>query len=146
MALLDSGSILVLSSFGTPLYSARGLTQTLTPIDGFFDVRRDINGNLVDIADQRFRKYKTTITCQDQQPPSIDQLKIGTIVTVDCVSELSYVAASGSPQKTPVAGSVRTVGDYVFYRPRINMMVTSFTVDTDEWAADISWTLELEEV
>lgn len=140
------GSLLVLSSLGIPLYSARGLTQTLTPIQQGFDVRRDINGNLVDLSNSSFRKYSSTITCRDMNSPSIDGLYVGQVVTVDCVAELSYITTGGTPSRTVVSNSSRVVGDYTFYRPQLQMMITNYSISADEYAADVSWQLDLEEV
>jgi hypothetical protein len=67
-------------------------------------------------------------------------------VTVGCISELSYLTAGGSPARTPVTGSSRTEGAYTFYRPSLTMRVVTFSQDTDEYGAETSWSLELEEV
>lgn len=141
-----SDTLLVLSSLGMPLYAARGLTQTLEPIDAAFDLRRDINGALVDISSSIFRKYKSTITCKDFNAPPLDGLYIGQSVTVDCVAELCYATSGGSAARTPVTNSSRTLGDYTFYRPQLSMYVTGFSTSTDEWNADVAWQLDLEEV
>lgn len=146
MTLPAEGTLLVLSSMGVPLYSARGLTQTLTPIQGAFDLRRDINGDLVDISNAAFRKYASTITCRDFNTPAVDGLYVGQVLTVSCVAELSYATSGGSPSRTVVSGSSRTVGSYTFYRPQMNMMVTGYSTSADEWAGDVSWQLDLEEV
>lgn len=146
MALPEEGTLLVLSSMGVPLYSARGLTQTLTPIEQAFDQRRDINGTLVDISVSAFRKFKSTITCNDFNAPALDGVFIGQVLTVSCVSELSYPTSGGSPSRSVVSGSSRTLGAFTFYRPQMNMMVTGFNTSTNEWGADVAWQLDLEEV
>lgn len=146
MTLPTEGTLLVLSSMGVPLYSARGLTQTLEPIQQAFDMRRDINGDLVDISSSAFRKYQSTITCRDFNTPAIDGLTIGQVLTVSCVAELSYKTTGGSATRTPVTNSSRTVGDFTFYRPSLSMMVTGYSASTDEWAGDVAWQLDLEEV
>lgn len=140
------GTLLVLSSLGVPLYSARGLTQTLNPIQQSFDMRRDINGNLYDVSNPNFRKYSSTISCRDMNAPSIDGLEVGQIVTVDCVAELSYATSGGSPSRTVVSGSSREVGNFTFYRPKLQMMITNYSISSDEYAADVSWQLDLEEI
>ena len=55
-----------------PPYSARGLTQTLEPIEASVQLRRTVNGALADLSYEPFRKYKSTISCQDQEPPAVD--------------------------------------------------------------------------
>ena len=137
---------LTLSGIGVPPYSVRGATQTLQPIDAAQQLRRTINGALVDISRAEFRKYRSTITCTDQQPPAVDGVWPGQIVTVGCISELSYKTAGGVAARAVVSGSSRTEGDYTFYRPQLTMRVVSFSQDTDEYGASVAWSLELEEV
>lgn len=137
-------TLLVLSGMGIPPWSARGLTQTLEPIDAAAQLRRTVNGALVDVAQTAFRKYKSTITGGDQQPPALEAIWPGTELTVDCIAELAYETMTGSPART-VAGT-RTEGDFTFYRPRLTMKVTGFQISTDEWGAKVGWTLSLEEV
>ena len=112
-------TLLVLTGVGVPSYSARGLTQTLEPIEAAAQLRRSINGDLLDLSYGPFRKYKSTISCQDQEPPAFDGVWPGRVITVDCVAELSY-PAGGSPTRPVVSGSARTEGTFVFYRPLLN--------------------------
>ena len=49
-------SMLTLSGVGVPPYSARGLTQSLEPIDGAAQLRRTVNGALADLSYEPFRK------------------------------------------------------------------------------------------
>lgn len=138
-------TILVLSGIGVPDYSARGLTQTLNPIDGAAQARRTINGELVDFSFDQFRKFTSTISCTDQQPPATDGVWPGQMVTVECVQELCY-PDGGTPSRTPVSGSERTVNGFTFYRPILFMMVMAFNQSTVEFGADVSWSMELEEI
>src|SRR3954451_87433 len=114
-----SETLLVLSGIGVPDYSARGLTQTLEPIEASASLRRTINGALKDLSYAQFRKYKSTISCQDQESPAVDGIWPGLIATVDCVPELSHPAAA-SPSRPVVAGSARTAGTFVFFRPQLH--------------------------
>jgi hypothetical protein len=66
-----SGTVLTLSGIGVPPYSARGLTQTLEPIDAAAQLRRTVNGALRDFGYTPFRKYRSTISCADQEPPAV---------------------------------------------------------------------------
>ena len=45
----DKRTMLVMSVMGVPLYSARGLSRTLEPIDASKDMRRSINGVLTNV-------------------------------------------------------------------------------------------------
>ena len=138
--------VLTLSGIGVPPYSARGASQTLEPIGSSQQLRRTINGELIDISRAEFRKYRSTISCVDQQPPAIDGVWPGQVLTVGCISELSYLTAGGAPARPLVSGSSRTEGDYTFYRPSLTMRVVAFSQDTDEYGAAVSWSLQLEEV
>lgn len=139
-------TVFALSTLGVPLYAARGLTQTLDPIEASKQYGRTIDGALVDLSVSQFRKYRSTVTCSDQRPLALDGIFPGQVYTVDCVAELSYKTSGGSPARTPVAASSYTEGDYTFYRPQLSMMITSYSEQVDEYGAVVSWTLELEEV
>jgi hypothetical protein len=138
-------TLLVLTGLGLPPFSARGLSQTLELIEASASLRRTINGELQDLSLPQFRKYRSTISCADQRTPATDGVFPGAEVTVDCVFELSY-PVGGSPQRIVVPGSERTEGDFVFYRPRLVMRVTEYSVSQDEYGATAQWSLTLEEV
>jgi hypothetical protein len=146
MPLPTVGTLLVLSYIGVPLYSARGLTQTLTPIQQATDLRRDINGNLVDLSLAQFRKYASKITCRDFNAPALDGIWPGQVLTVSCVAELAVPA--GAPlARAAVAGSIRVQADgFIFYRPLLQMMVSAISLSEEEYQADYAWELSLEEI
>jgi hypothetical protein len=145
--LRTKGTILVLTGMGIPFYSAREIDQTLTPIEGARSSRRDVNGTLVDLTFDNFRKYASTISSSSVRPPSSDGIWPGMVLTVDCVAELSYpTGASGFPTKTVVPESSFEEDGYTFYRPRLAMMVMNLSMSASEWTAGRTWTLELEEV
>lgn len=130
-------------------YSIRGATQTLSLImDNAMgtQIRRTINGGLMDLTYNQFRKYKSVISCTDYEAPAFDGAKQGSIVLVECIAELAYKTAGGSPQRSVVSGSSRVQGDYTFYRPVLTMMVVNFSQSFDEWESRYQWSLELEEV
>lgn len=140
-------TVLELTGMGIAPYSTRGATQTLEPIGAASaGIYRDVNGGLHNVGSGSFQKYRSTIQCQDQRPAILDGVWPGKAVTVKCIQELSYVTAGGSPARTVVSGSSRTEGDLTYYRPQLSMMVTGFSVQTDEYGADVSWRLDLEEV
>lgn len=138
--------ILVIAGLGVPLYSARDVEQSLDPIQGAGEFERDVNGNLVDLSAPQFKKYKSTISCKDTEAPAFDGVPVGTEVTVDCIRELPYLTASGTPSRTVVEGSERVVGSWTYYRPRLEMVVTNFTSGENENERAVSWSIDLEEV
>ncbi len=139
-----SETLLVITGLLTP-YSARGLTQTLEPIAGSAVMRRTVNGALVDLSVAQMRKYRSTISCSDQNAPALGSVWPGALLTVDCVVELAYLTATGAAERPVVAGSSRVEGDWTFYRPQLSMRVVRHTVNRDEWNAEVGWSLELEE-
>jgi len=129
-------------------YSARNLTQTyelLTGGGGSAWLRRDINGYMRSIADTRFRKYSSTITCRDGVTPCLDDAWIGTTCEVSCAFEFNY-PTGGTPARPVVSGSSRTEGDITFYRPLLLMMIADIKNSFQEWAAQHAWSIRLEEV
>lgn len=132
---------------GVPPYSARGIHQTLDPIEAVRNkVKRTVNGGLRDVSPPQMRKYKSEITCQDQEAPAIDGIWNGMTFLVGCVEELGFATAGGVPQRPVVPGSERIEGDTTYYRPLLQMMVTDFSLDRDEWNAETGWKLVLEEI
>jgi hypothetical protein len=148
MPLPAEGTLLVLSGMGIPLYSARGLSQSLRPIGATAHAERTVNGTLVDLSAAQFRKFASTISCSDQRAPAIDDIWPGMIVTVDCVATLAYPSASSGAGgiRDAVEGSEITEGNFTHYRPRLEMMVMDYAEQVDEWGAVVAWSLELEEV
>ncbi len=147
MALDTTGTILTISDGKSllPLYSARGLTQTLAPIDGAFFQERTVNGELIDLSVSRFRKFKSTISATDVRPPSRDDVWPGRLVTVNCAYLLSYQTVGGTPSRDVVAGSSFVEGDFTFYRPSITFMIGRSSGSFEEWEAGYAWRLEMEE-
>lgn len=134
---------------GVPLYCCRGLHGTLRPIDlaqGADKLRRTVNGTLVSVAAPQMRKYQLEATGDDQEPPAFDGLWAGLEVEVDCHVEMAYLTAGGSPERTPVAGSVRVSGDYTIYCPSLACRVVEWSIDRAEWDAQVSWAITLEEI
>jgi hypothetical protein len=141
-----SGTLLVISGNGIADYSARGLTQTLDPIDASSMLVRTVNGVLIDLSPVRMRKYKSTITCTDTETPALDGIWPGMQLTVDCVAELGYATATGAPGRTVVPDSPRVAGAWTYYRPRLEMRVVNYTTSRDEYDALTEWSLDLEEI
>ena len=145
----NADTLLSISSFGTMLYQARGLTQTLEVISEATQLERFIDGTLGDLSAPQFRKYASTITCpSDVEAPPLDGVWPGMEVTVECVVGLSYLTSSGNgPHNRPeVSGSSYVLGAYTFYRPVLVMRVRKVQTHFDEWKCIVGWTIELEEV
>jgi hypothetical protein len=143
----NSFTVLRMVGVGVPPYSARGVKQSLAVIDQASQMRRTVNGTLIDISFSGFRKYKSTISGTDQRPPNFDGKWPGLTVVVDCIAELSYTPDEGeTPQRTVVPGSDTTEGAHVTYRPRLTMKIVALSIDEDEYGASIAWSMDLEEV
>jgi len=132
---------------GVAPYSARGLKGSLSLIDGIGggNLRRTINGTLLDLNPPQMRKYVLEISGDDQAPPALDGVWPGMEVVVDSNVELAFLTG-GSAGRTMVPGSERFEGAYTYYCPRFTMLVVKLQVERDEWAAAVSWNLTLEEV
>jgi len=150
MATLDplvkqQGTILQLIGMGIVLFSARGCTQTLSPIPAAKVLRRTINGDLVDVSYSQFDKYSTEISCKDMLAPALDGIWPGREITIHCIAEL--IVASGQPITRPaVSGSQYDDGNgFTHYRPVIDVRVVEFQTGTEEWAASVNWKLTCEE-
>lgn len=143
------GTILTISDGNEllPFYSARGMTQTLTPISGAKSQRRTVNFQLVNLALTRSRKYASVISAKDVRPPSRDDVWPGKQVTVGCALWLSYPSSGGTPHRGVVSGSTYDDGHgFTFYRPIMNFMIGDLSRSFDEWAAGNSWSISMEEV
>lgn len=152
MALDTTGTILTIHETSTsgvgllPLYSARGLSQTLEPIDATVSQDRTVNAELVDLSLVRFRKYRSVISANDVRPPSRDDIWPGMTVTVECACLRSYPTIGGSAARTPVTGSSFAEGDFTFYRPTFTFMIGKMTGRFEEWEAGNDWSVAMEEV
>lgn len=151
MSTLDlEGTILVLTHLAgdvLPAYSARGLTQTLTPIDGAGQISRSINGTAMNMSASQFQKYASKITCPDStRVPAFDGIWPGDIFVMDCICELSYPTSTGGAGPEVVPGSERVEGDFTFYRPRLTMMLVAFNTTDDEWPNVRGWDTDWVEV
>lgn len=155
-----------------PYEASRGIKQTLRPIDGGTEMRRSVNGNLIVVANPRFRKYATEITCSDYDVPAFGDLWVGDRITIESVVPIQQRVVGGtvSLKRLPVENSVeafdsegdpveiyRISGDFdshtdyeadgavrVRYRPALSCVVTAVSWDYGE-IADASWSLSAEE-
>lgn len=137
-------TLLTITGMGVAPYSARGVKQSLEPLGQASQLRRTINGDLIDLSLAQFRKYKSTITGGDQASPAIAGIWPGQLVTIECVCELGVM--EGAMDRPSVTGSERTEDGVTYFRPVLDMVVTGLSIETDEWGSQVSWTLNLEEV
>jgi hypothetical protein len=138
-------TILNLQGLGVPSWSARGLTETLTLIEAAAQITRSINGKVLNWSQPQFRKYRITLSCTDQRVLAFDGIWPGAEVIIDCVTELAY-PVGGTPERTPVGGSERTEGSFVFYRPQIWCFFVGFNTNTPEYEATPGWEARFEEI
>lgn len=152
MALDTTGTILTIrdaSSAATsllPLYSARGLSQAMEYVDGALAQDVTVNGELVDLSIDRFRRLRTVISARDVRPPDIFLARPGRIVVVECCYIASYPTIGGVAGRTPVSGSQFIEGDLTFYQPTLTCMIGKPTGRFEEWEAGYDWALPMEEV
>lgn len=130
-------------------WSARQLRGRLTPVaqaQGDDKLARTINGTLVDLSAPQMRKYRLEVAGSDMAPPALDGIWVGMEVAASAHVELAFLTEGGSPERTPVDGSVHFDGAYTYYCPQFYMRVVSFQIERQEWAAVVDWSLVLEEV
>lgn len=144
MTLPAEKTLLILNGMGIPLYSARGLTQTIKPIESSKKWRRNVNGLLVDVSAVQMRKYITEISCTDQNAPAIDGIWPGMEVQIYCVCELA-LPFGNTPGRPVVPDSLRTDGSFSFYRPILQCLISPDSLQHAEYPRDYAWTLTAEE-
>lgn len=103
---------LTLNRGGFPPFSARGCTQTLTPLENG-ELRRTVNGNLLFTGSLSHQKYRTRLQCLDEETPALEAITRGEAVEVGCIARLvQEVVGDGSLAsalltRIPVVESVR---------------------------------------
>ncbi|MEN8237079.1 MAG: hypothetical protein ABFQ95_06010 [Pseudomonadota bacterium] len=162
---------LTLSIGGLPPFSARGCTQSLTPIVNG-ELRRTVNGELIYTGNSLHEKYKSVIKGVDKSAAAFDAIWVGAKVKVGCIQRL-WQKFSGDKvvlSRDPVVGSVIAQDNtsqnievrsckgrnikllkpveegYISYCPYLDMRVVDLSYATDEWGMQVSWELVLEEV
>lgn len=151
-----------------PPFSARGCVQTLEPIQQG-ELHRTVNGDLVLVGGYKETKYRSKITCKDKQGIALGGVIVGTQVRVGSIQrlvepvggqdvevKLKYPHVAGSLYFIPQNGTMVKLKSlalpknhgigYVSYRPEIEMRITSYKLETDEWGMTVGWEVELEEI
>lgn len=172
---MSQESDLKITGVGFPALSCRDATQTLSPIN-HGEIRRSVNGELCYVGTNRHHKYQSRVICADQNLPGIQQIWVGAVVQVQCISLLwerfvlgedrgdhllSRPVVEGSLMvKNAESGPVdfqwneglltlpQGEGETVMvgYRPLLRMRVTSFDFKESEWQGGVVWSLSLEEI
>ncbi len=121
-------------TFELPEFACRGITMTMEPIESAATIRRDVNGNLVNLSSgfEQFRKYRFQLSCDDVESPGFAAMSSessaiwpGDEMTLICVPELG-----ATEQQTFTA----------------MVMAPGWQVSRDEYGAVTSWSLNLEQV
>lgn len=134
---------LVLSGIDLSPYSTRGLKMTLEPIDEKSQLERSINGELLDFSSDRFKKFKCSISGDDQRPPGLDGIYPGATVTVDAIVP---VGLNGTSARTTVGTDIDEDDGHSFTRYQLVCMVVMFSIEAAEWEAGVAWKLDLLEI
>lgn len=135
MALSDStllGLTRTGGGFALGEFAARGISMQMSEIDQAADIRRDVNGNLINVLDgvTAFQKYKFSLSCEDMESPGFaaatggrTAFRKGDAATLICIPDLG-----ATEQQT------------------FTVMNMGWTVTRDDWNAITSWSLDLEQV
>lgn len=147
MSLPEEATLLMMTVIGVPLYSARGLTQTLTMDTAAKPTpRRTTNGAARFLGGSQMRKYVSQISCTDQSAPAFDGLWAGDTIVVDCVVPLSYPdGGTAGRSLVPGTSAWKTKNHWQYY-PRITFMVTDWEDAFEEYGVQHQWRLSLMEV
>ncbi len=164
---------IILGISGLPQERAKKCVQELFPIaNGEF--KKSINGNLLFVETSNRQKYRSVISCSDLFSPVIDKIWIGTQINVGCIQNLWQVIYPGETEtdliRPAVADSINVIDHlgqnvshsisenkitlkkssnqkiFVSFRPWLTMVVTNFSMKTNEWAMECGWRLESEEI
>ncbi len=125
---MSSSTLLSITGITIPDYAIRGLTLDLQLVTADGGLRRSINGELLDLTATQFRKYSATLSCEDQDVPTLTDIWQGQIVTVTCIPGVGPV--------NDASGGTLT----------LNMMVNNWTTSRAEWDSLTNWTIELLEI
>lgn len=146
---MSDESLLSFVELPIPPYSLRGISQTLTPIGQASNLRRTINGTLLDKASPDFQKYISSIRCTDQQSPGLDGVWPGRLLTMHAAIELAFEGSTDQTDsfaRPPVPNSIREESGFTFYRPILIVRIVSYDTEFAEYEGQLAWELQVEEV
>jgi hypothetical protein len=130
---------IIFSGLGFPDYCCRGVDVEVTPIGAAKQFRRDVNGTLRDVSDPVFRKYQVKISANDQQFPDFGGIWPGSLVTV------TTPMVWGSSATGFTGATAPTGYGYTGTAVKVTGRVTEMNATMNEWSADKSWSVTIEE-
>lgn len=134
---------LLIGPIGIPDTAARGVIERMTTLGG--DVRRTVNGELIDLTPAQFKKFRCEWSCTDLDSPALSAIYPGAELTVVPITELVYLTASGSPDRAVY--SSRTKGAFTLYRPILDVrIIEPWEIELDEAGGRLGWTVIAEEI
>ena len=164
---------IILGISGLPQERAKNCVQELIPIANG-ELKKSINGDLLFIETSSRQTYRSVISCCDLFSPIIDKVWIGTQLNVGCIQNLWQAIYPGETAidlvRPAVAGSINVVNClgqrvpfsvsenritlkkssdqkiFVSFRPWLTMIVTNFSMKTNEWEMECGWRLESDEI
>ena len=118
-----SWTLLAITGINLGSYSTRDLQVDVAPI-ALGELARDVNGNLVDMTMESFRKYAVTLTCTDVEAPDLVGVWRGKDVTVSLIADLGLDEGTDGPMT-------------------LNCMVDSWQSGRRERLAETAWSVTL---
>lgn len=142
----QNGTLLILEERAIPLYAGRNLTVSVKQVDEGKNIKRTVNGKAINLSNPAFRKYEVEIRGSHIWPPSLDGLWVGEELTLALPIDFYNTSTGATSGLTAATGSTGSYMGYSMYRPVMDVMVTDFSDEFDEWAGDHSWSLTLTQV
>lgn len=118
--------------FSLSPWAARGIQMSLGPIDGAGQILRDINGNLVDLSNDQFKKLKAHISCSDQESPGFGVVESTDAQAVWPGSVFTVICLPGLGSSDPVTLTMM-------------VMAPGWQINRDEYEAVTDWSIDLEQ-
>ncbi len=124
---MSDSTLLAITGITIPDYAIRGLTLDLQLVAADGGLRRSINGELLDLTADQFRKYTATLSCEDQDVPTLTDIWQGQIVTITCI-----------PGVGPANNTDGTL--------TLSMMVDTWNTSRAEWDSLTNWSINFIEI
>lgn len=116
-----SWTLLAITGIDLGNYSTRDLQVEVAPI-ALGELARDVNGNLVDMTLESFRKYAVTLTCTDVEAPDLVGVWRGKQVTLSLIPDMGLDEGTDGPMN-------------------LTMMVDSWQSGRRERLAESAWSI-----
>ena len=138
--------------------SGRGVRQSIEYIPNG-TLHYTVWGHLDSTGRPSLDLFKVVVTGEDVFPPAFGRLKQGSKLWVRTVAELPDPQVAGQPLiREAVPGSIVYLdadggalpdeggAAWVNFRPRLKLMVKSWSIERDEYGEVVSWTIEFWEL